>query len=208
MNAIQLDVKKLMQLNGFATGNIKIIVWQHETTIHTMILYDNHLYPSSEQFMNGIRIGTMQHIRKDPNVKLFDAEMRNIAQSKINEQDFYEILLVTPDGYITEGSRSNIFFIQSDTIITPPSDQVLEGVTRKKVISLIKDNSMHFSERKVHLNELPEFDSIFLTGTSRRVLPVHTIDPFAKQYNTNHQLIRDLQNRFLQLCENYIKSKK
>jgi branched-chain amino acid aminotransferase len=199
---------KLLKLNGRAEGNIKIIVWKQGNYMHDMIFYDKHSYPSADMIANGIQIGILERERTNPNVKLFDNNMRKDAMKLIDENGFYEVLLCSEEGLITEGSRSNVFFIKDNQIITPPASQVLEGVTRKKVISLIKKNGFQFSETEVHKSQLHEFESVFITGTSRRVLPVHTIFPLNTYYNCSHNVIRTLQDLFLKLTIDYVLSKK
>ncbi|HCY00083.1 MAG TPA: hypothetical protein DG754_08090 [Bacteroidales bacterium] len=87
----------------------------------------------------------------------------------------HEALLVNDEGFITEGSRSNFFAVINNTLVTPPSKDVLEGVTRKMVIALAKQNSIPFQERPIHKRELDSFDGVFITGTSPKVLPITQI---------------------------------
>ncbi len=202
------DIERLISLNKFETGNIKIIFWKSGLELHNMVFYDVHVYPSDAMFRDGIEIGTLEHERKNPNIKLFDSEMRTIAAGKINDNNFYEILLVSKDKIITECSRSNIFFIRDNNIVTPPANQVLEGVTRKHVIEIIREQMIPFSEKSITTSMLGNFESVFLTGTSRRVLPVRKIDPFSFKYITQHPLIIKLQELFLERCKRYIEAKK
>ncbi len=202
------QVRQLIELNRYAPGNIKIIFWKSGNEVHNIMFYDKHQYPDEAMLRNGVVIGAFGHERKNPNVKLFDSEMRTNAARMISDNNFYEVLLISSDNRITEGSRSNIFFISDNRIITPPSDQVLEGVTRKKVISLIQTLDIDFVEVPVFVDSLKDFNSVFLTGTSRRVLPVLKIEPYTNNFHTDHQLIRTLQNEFANLCEQYITSKR
>jgi len=205
---LQKDISTLISLNQHTSGNIKIIFWKTNDIVHNMIFYDVHLYPAKEHFQNGIVVGTMQHERKHPNVKLYDSEMRSDALKLINNNNYNEVLLISTDGYITEGSRSNIFFIQKNSIFTTPSDLVLEGVTRKRIISIIRANGLNFHEKKIHVTDLKDYESIFLTGTSRRVLPVRRIEPYAFDFNVSHPVLRNLQEWFIVLCKDYIDSKR
>jgi len=201
------DINLLLQLNQFATGNIRIILWIEGEQTHSMLFYDKHEYPDEKMFGEGITIGILERERFEPNKKVFDPVMRKEASSLIENNRFYEVLLKTADEYITEGSRSNIFLIKDETIYTPPSQQVLEGVTRKKVISIIQEKKLKFEEKMIHVKELPDYESVFLTGTSRRVLPVKKIEPFPFVYQADHQLIRLIGTEFISLCDDYIASK-
>jgi branched-chain amino acid aminotransferase len=207
-DSLLTDIENLIKINGYATGNIKIILWKTEKSGHSMMFYDKHLYPTEQQFTEGVTLGLIEHERKNPNIKLFDSNMRKDASAMIETNSFYEVLLLNQEGFITEGSRSNIFFIKNDTLYTPPSNQVLEGVTRKRIIGIIKYLSLKFEEKQMLLKELPLFESVFITGTSRRVLPIKNIHSVAANFNTNHPIIRTLQTEFLQVCKEYIEAAK
>ena len=58
---------------------------------------------------------------------------------KESDKMLYEVLLVNRDGVITEGSRSNVFFIKSGEVYTPPTDAVLPGVTRTMIIRILEE---------------------------------------------------------------------
>jgi len=202
------DIDKLLKLNGYATGNIKIIFWKTEKTNHSMLFYDKHLYPTEQQFTEGVTLGLLERERQNPNVKLFDSSMRKDAGELIESNNFYEVILLNQQGFITEGSRSNIFFIKDDTLFTAPSSEVLQGVTRKKIIEIIKNLSISFEEKHVHINDITLYESIFITGTSRRVLPAKNIYSVSTDFNTNHPLLRKLQAEFIQVCNDYVETVK
>jgi Branched-chain amino acid aminotransferase/4-amino-4-deoxychorismate lyase len=100
---------------------------------------------------------------------------RERVEKVIAENTAYEAILVNNEGYITEGSKSNIFMVQGDTVITAPVELVLPGVTRKVIIDVLKCNGIPFEERKVHFSEIDKIDGLFISGTSPKVLPVRRI---------------------------------
>ena len=104
------------------------------------------------------------------------------------------MLLVNSNGYITEGSRSNFFAVFGDLLVTPPAQQVLEGITRKMVIRLAKENSIKFEERPIHSSEIEKMDGAFITGTSTKVLPIAKIGDY--EYNEMPSITTTLQNLY------------
>jgi D-alanine transaminase/branched-chain amino acid aminotransferase len=78
------------------------------------------------------------------------------------------------NGLISETTRANIFLVKNDTLITP-SPGVLRGITRKHVLGVAKD-MLASEEREVKLEELWEAEEIFITGTSKHVMPVIEIE--------------------------------
>lgn len=202
---IYKNIKTLLQLNQFVDGNIRISYWKTEFNTHSMFSYDLHSYPDKQMFEEGIELGIIYKERENPNVKFFDSEMREIAKESIDEHNFYEVILITQDNRITECSRSNIFFIKEKKVISPPSDQVLEGVTRKKIIEIIREEKIEFEERTIYINELEDFDSCFISGTSKRVLPANKIASISIPYNCDNEVLRFLQKKFWEKCVEYIK---
>jgi D-alanine transaminase/branched-chain amino acid aminotransferase len=81
------------------------------------------------------------------------------------------------NGLITESSRSNIFMIKNGVLITP-SYGMLEGVTRKRIISFAKE-IMPMEIRDVTLGEILEADEVFLSASTKRISPVTMIDQCA-----------------------------
>ncbi len=89
-----------------------------------------------------------------------------------------EGIMLSPNGYVSEGSGENIFIIRDGKLITPSiSSSILIGITRDTVIKLAKDElGMDTEERPVSRYELYAADECFLTGTAAHVTPVSEID--------------------------------
>jgi branched-chain amino acid aminotransferase len=97
---------------------------------------------------------------------------------------FDEALVLTEDGHISEGSAMNFFMVRDGVVITPPiTDNVLEGITRRTIISLVQEVlKLPVIERRVDRTEIYICDEIFLTGTAAQVTAVTKVD---------HRLIGD-----------------
>jgi len=91
---------------------------------------------------------------------------------------YYDAIVLNDFGYITEGTKSNIFIVTAGVITTPPiSAGILPGVTRKVVLDLIESFNMDFEERNIEVWEMLSADEIFLTHTSMGIVPVRRIVP-------------------------------
>ncbi len=205
------DIETLIRVNSKPDGNIKIIIWKDVLGQHILIFYISHQYPSSEEMANGVIVGVLRKERSNPNVKLFDNEMRGEASKRIADNSVYEVLLVNEAGYITEGSRSNVFFVKNNKVFTPPTEDVLQGVTRQKIIEIIEKQNIKFVMENIAFNDISNFESVFISGTSRRVLPVKSILDTNINYNVNNDLLRLIEKEFLNVTnlyiENYINQK-
>jgi branched-chain amino acid aminotransferase len=114
-----------------------------------------------------------------PRAKLTGLYVTNaLAKTEAVENGFDEAIMLTPDGYVAEGSGENVFLVKEGKLITPASyDGILLGITRNTVIQLAKDElGMETVERHVGRVELYSAEECFLTGTAAHVTPVAEID--------------------------------
>jgi branched-chain amino acid aminotransferase len=101
-----------------------------------------------------------------------------LAKSEALEAGFDEAIMLTASGHVSEGSAENLFILKNDVFVTPPvTDDVLEGITRELLITLIRDE-LHVPvvERSIDRTELYTCDELFLCGTGAQVSPVVEVD--------------------------------
>ncbi|MGB8373632.1 MAG: aminotransferase class IV, partial [Halobacteriota archaeon] len=88
-----------------------------------------------------------------------------------------EAILLTKDGFVSEGSGENVFLVRNGTVMTPPtSDDILEGITRDAIITLCADRGYKVVERRISRSELYSTDELFFTGTAGEVAPITSVD--------------------------------
>ncbi len=114
-----------------------------------------------------------------PQAKITGLYINNaLAKTEAIENGFDEAIMLTPDGYVSEGSGENIFLIIDGTLVTPASyNNILMGITRDTVIKLAKNElGIETLERPVDRSELYTAGECFLTGTAAHITPVAEID--------------------------------
>ena len=85
--------------------------------------------------------------------------------------------ILIKDGYATEGAASNIFVLIDGVLITPPnSNEILPGITRDVIIDLAKESGISLREEAISLEALKIASEIWLTSSTREILPVITLD--------------------------------
>lgn len=91
---------------------------------------------------------------------------------------FDEALVLDQSGHVSEGTAMNVFMVRDGVLITPPvNDNVLEGITRKSVIELAKNElGLQVLERSIDRTETFICDELFLTGTAAQVEVVTKVD--------------------------------
>lgn len=202
--ALTVLIYLLINNNPEGEGNIKIAMYRDvEQQLQVFIYYTPHVYPTQKQYTEGVDTELLSAERNNPNAKVMDTVLRKSTDQMKEDLEIYEVLLVDRNGFVTEGSRSNLFFIKDGVLITPPADTVLEGITRKQIISLAKENHIPLVEEKVRAVEIDRYDALFISGTSRRVLPVKRVN--AMKFQVSDPLIRKLQQLFEEKVAEYLK---
>ncbi|MDD9952906.1 MAG: aminotransferase class IV [Candidatus Woesearchaeota archaeon] len=110
-----------------------------------------------------------------PNAKSLNMLMSYLAYTQAKAASAYDALLVDHEGYIPEGTRTNLFFTDGTTIYTPPKQDILQGVTRATLIDALEEEGISVLQKKLHKNELKKY-GLFLTSTSSKVVPLKTVD--------------------------------
>ena len=184
---LKIQVTELLKINKIHNGNFKIIFSKENLCLFEV----RHKYPDKTMYEIGVATILYHGERKNPNIKAIDTVFRSGANEKIMEKNAYEAILVDKSGYITEGSRSNIFLVIGETVITSPIEEVLPGITRDKIIEISKKLGYKVMEKKVSYMDIEAMDGLFISGTSPEVLPIRKVDDiqFDSQYN---QVIRSI----------------
>jgi len=102
----------------------------------------------------------------------------SLIKTDAAQSGFDEALVLTQDGHVSEGSAMNVFIVRDGAIITPPvTENVLEGITRRSVITLAREVlDTPVIERPIDRTEVYICDEIFLTGTAAQITAVTQVD--------------------------------
>ncbi|MEE8194634.1 MAG: branched-chain amino acid transaminase [Dehalococcoidales bacterium] len=114
-----------------------------------------------------------------PQAKISGLYVNNaFTKTEAMENGYDEGIMLTPDGYVSEGSGENIFLVINGKLVTPASyNSILPGITRDTVIRLAKNElGIETVERSVSRAELYTASECFLTGTAAHITPVAEID--------------------------------
>jgi branched-chain amino acid aminotransferase len=101
-----------------------------------------------------------------------------LAKTDAARSGFDEALVLTQDGHLAEGSAMNVFIVRDGILITPPvTENILEGITRRTVIELVKNElNLPVVERLIDRTEVYICDELLLTGTAAQVTAVTQVD--------------------------------
>jgi len=110
--------------------------------------------------------------RPVPQLKTISRISENLARHQAEQDNCQECLLINRDGFITEGSISNLFYIKNQTIFYPKSENHLPGTSQKLVFQAAKKLSIPTQEQEITLNHLYQADEIFISNALIQIMPV------------------------------------
>ena len=134
------------------------------------------LYPDRKLYKKGAFVTTAQYERWLPQAKSLNMLPSYLIYKKAERAGAYDALLIDNDGCIREGTRTNFFVIQGKTVISPPNEDILEGVTRKTIVHVLAQSGYTYREQKIPFKTVFQYDGAFLSSTSTKVMPIKTID--------------------------------
>lgn len=198
-HVFESSIYSLISREKIIEGNIRCAYYVNDTPVF-MVYQISHSYPTPTMYSHGVEVDILHAMRENPNVKQ-ELHVRTLANNTIAEKGVYDVLLVDVEDNVTEGSRTNAFFIQNNIVYTAPSSDVLVGITRKKLSEIMKEHSIECREEKIPFSQLATFDAAFLTGTSPKILPISSIQNSIK-FNTQDTCLQ----RLIQLYNNEIET--
>jgi len=190
------EVERLVTSNGVRSINFKMEVFFSALQLHYRLFLVPSHYPDNRLYTSGVPLGFLHEERVDPHAKVVNATIRGKANQKIEHGHYHEVLLVNSKDEITEGSRSNVFFISGSSLITPPLDEVLPGVTRYQVLKIAQQIGISVEEVVVKTSDIARFESAFITGTSPMLLPISRLDNHS--FNPQHPVFNLLLEGYKQ----------
>ena len=193
--SLKRDIIRLSEADKQREINLKIVFNFTGSSENCLIYYIEPVYPTPEQYRKGVKGILFNAERKNPESKVINHRLRSAIYHRLILDGAFEALLVDSSKCITEGSRSNIFFINSGKLYTAPENRILNGITRKHILEICIENNIEVEFQCVNADDLARFESVFMTGTSPMVLPFSRIDNL--QFDFTNHLISHLRHLYM-----------
>ena len=186
---LKIIIKNLFKLNRVDFGSIYIQVSRgvadrnhsyfelNSKPILTMIVSKKKNNISDD--IKGVKAVTLFDNRwSRPDIKTTQLLPNVLAKTYANEKNAYEGIFIDHEGYVTEGSSSNIWIInKNNEILTREIDgKILSGITRKTISQFAKINNFKILEKKFTKDEMMRSKEVFLTSASSFVTPIIEVD--------------------------------
>jgi branched-chain amino acid aminotransferase len=201
--ALKKDIIKLTRSDRKKEANLKIVFNYNNGSDNYLVYFIEPIYPSEEQYKKGVKGILFSAERKDPESKLINHKLRSAIYHRLILEGGYEALLVNEKNLITEGSRSNIFFLKGVNLVTAPDKIILNGITRKHILEICSEKGIKVELYCVKVDDIADYDAVFMTGTSPMVLPFCCIND--KKFSVKLPLMERLRQLYMLRAEESIR---
>ncbi|MES1224398.1 MAG: aminotransferase class IV [Bacteroidota bacterium] len=148
--------------DGYAVANPNLVITQKPLLI------------TQEDIPSGISLVSYQHQRQLPDVKTIDYIMAIWLKPYITQHHADDVLYHR-GGIVTECPRSNIFIVTQDEQLITPANNILKGINRNKILQIVGEN-FTTKEKDISLDDVISAKEVFITSTTKLVLPVLKVD--------------------------------
>lgn len=204
---LNLEIRRLADENKQDNFNVKVMAYIDGENQGMLLYVSKSYYPVKEEIEKGVAVSLLYIERENPNAKVINQDYKTKVSRKIEEDDVFEVLLVNRANFITEGSRSNVFFVKNSKAYTAPGDFVLKGITRQYVMEACRRAGVELVEELIDVDSLVEVEALFLSGTSIKVLPISQVEQI-KFASSVHPAVVAIRNEYDMLIHEYITQNK
>ncbi|KKT76084.1 MAG: Aminotransferase class IV, partial [Candidatus Peregrinibacteria bacterium GW2011_GWA2_44_7] len=141
----------------------------------TILITVSLLPDSSVASMDGISVITFVVERFFPEIKTTHLLPALLARRAMRRAGAEEVLLVNHEGFVTEGSITNVFQIKEGVLITP-KDHMLPGTMRDRILEVARELKISVLESSILKSEILRSDELFVCNAPRGILPVVRVD--------------------------------
>ena len=206
----------VLEKNNLTDAYVRPIIWRGAETmgvsapnskIHCAIaVWEWPSYFSPEDKLKGIKLTLSKWKRPSPETIPCKAKAAGLymictlSKQEAESRGYDDALMLDWKGQVAEATGANIFFIIGNEIHTPIPDCFLDGITRRTVIEIAKEQGLKIIERKIEIDELSDFEQCFITGPAAEVTPVSEIDNF--NFSVGDQIMK-LSDSYIDLVNNW-----
>ncbi|MFT5683445.1 MAG: branched-chain amino acid aminotransferase [Myxococcota bacterium] len=148
----------------------------------TIATWEWGAYLGDEGLSKGIRVATSSYTRHHVNANLQRAKIIGhyvnsiLARYEADDNGYDEAVMLDQSGYVAEGTGENLFVIRGNVIKTPPTANILAGITRHTTMEILERNDYEVTTDQFGRDALYIADEIFMTGTAAEITPVREVD--------------------------------
>ena len=147
-----------------------------------VIIVKPFIPPSAEVYERGVKVVLVDVVRNHPHSVNPMIKSNNLMNSALaaqagSKRGGFEAVMRNYRGELTECTQSNFFIVKNGAALTPPLESgLLPGITRGFIFEIGRDAGIQVREQILHDDDLFAADEVFLTSTTREILPIVGVD--------------------------------
>jgi branched-chain amino acid aminotransferase len=186
------EVRHAIRASGLEEAYVRIVVTRGQGPITLdphlaeaplrLILVQPLSPPAPEVYRDGVKVsvvGVRRNLREavDPAAKTGNYLNSVLALGEAKRAGAHEAIMLDGQGRVTEGASSTVFAVVGGVLLTPPLDVgILPGITRRAVMEVCGSEGRRVLEVPLTAANLREADEVFITSTTREIVPVVRVD--------------------------------
>ena len=174
-------IKRTVRINDIQDVYVRLTLWKSDSGTDILVMTRKYQPCSLQKYKSGLRT-CIYSLRQNENSFLARLKTTNyifyqLAYKEAKKRIFDEAIILNNRGYITEGSRSNIFLVKGEALFTPALEcGCLDGITRRVIFDLAKKYHIPVYTGNFTLQDLYESDEAFLTNSLTGVMPLASLE--------------------------------
>jgi branched-chain amino acid aminotransferase len=179
LSTIQKNIFQLLKINRLKNARVRVMLWQKGAGVHCAIIVEPLQAPTAGQYSKGFKaMLTNGHRRQTPvPIKSLDYGIFRERLQQACAAGFDEALLLNRKGELVEGSRTNIFLVKDNFLLTPSvKSGCLPGVTRQVVLAAARRLELRCAAKALNARDLFKADEAFLTNALLGIMPLASLD--------------------------------
>jgi branched-chain amino acid aminotransferase len=215
MREFQKQLLRLVEANDASEATLRVIVLRNQGGMwegpgierpYEVVAFTTGL----KNWGEGVRLGWVPQARHAGNVfagtKMLSWSFNLCYYEKAHEDGFDEVVLLNERDEVSELTSANLFIVKGNQVLTPPlASGCLPGVTRALLLEEIQVSGIEIAEATLRAEDLEAADEIFITSSTRDLLPVREIEGLTIQTGDR---VRPLLNAAFQhhlghYCQHY-----
>ena len=180
LSGLKQSIHKTVRVNRLTDAYVRLTVSKAEQGADILIMAKKYRPYSSRKYSQGFS-ACVGEFHQSENSFLASHKTTNYLFYRLNllgaqTKGFDEALILNNRGYVTEGSRSNVFLVKEGSLFTPSLDcGCLAGITRMAIFDLARRYHIKICEGNFTTQDLYSADEVFLTNSLMGIMPLASL---------------------------------
>ena len=174
-------IRKAVAKSDFDDAYVRLSIYKSGKDADVVVIVRKYKPYTPREYLQGFR-GCISELKQTQNpvlakIKSTNYLMYQLAYAQAKKRGFDEALITNAQGYITEGTRSNVFLVKGKKIFTPSLEcGCLNGITRQVVFDLAKTYHLDIAQERISVQGIRRADEAFLTNSLIGIMPLVSLE--------------------------------